>query len=188
MKIITALLALMLIASVAFAEELMIADFDKGEKPNNLQGDFGGWSKDPTDAKGICIESFDAVNKVGEKGFGMKLDYDVSSAKGTYNGFWMQLNNLDASKYTTLSFVVKGDKSGYTTAAKIEIKNSKGQVGKTYITDIKEEWQQVDIPLKDMKGLTDTTSLTEFVVVFESNIASNKKGIIYIDNIKFVKE
>ena len=75
-KIIAAVLGIMLIASVAFAEELMVADFNSGEKPNNISGDFGGWSKDPTDDKGVCVESFDSVNRVGDKGFAMKLDYD----------------------------------------------------------------------------------------------------------------
>lgn len=30
--------------SVAFAKELVIADFDTGDKPNNIGGDFGAWS------------------------------------------------------------------------------------------------------------------------------------------------
>ena len=29
--------------------ELLVADFDSGDKPNNLGGDFGSWNKDPKD-------------------------------------------------------------------------------------------------------------------------------------------
>jgi len=187
-KIAVVLMALLLTCSVAMAEELMVADFNSGEKPNNIGGDFGGWSKDPTDAHGYCVESFDSVNRLGDKGFAMKLDYDVSSKNPAYNGFWMFLQNLDASKYKTLRFAVKGDKSGYTTVFKVELKNDQKQVGRFYVTDVKEDWQEVVIPLKDFKGITNFSNLTEFVIVFEDRIASNKKGIIYIDNIKFSTE
>ena len=87
----------------------MIADFDSGEKPNNLDGNFGSWNKDPQDAAQWCKESFDNAVRHGEKGFAMRLDYSVESPNPAYNGFWMMLPNFDASKYDNLAFLVKGD-------------------------------------------------------------------------------
>ena len=46
-------------------------------------------------------------------------------------------------------------------------------------------WQTITIPLANFSGLVDTSSLTEFVIVFEDRMATNKDGIIYIDNIRF---
>ena len=175
-------------ASASPAGELLVADFDAGEKPNNIGGDFGAWSKDPTDFSQGCSESFDSVNRFGTKGFSMRLEYSVDSKNPAYNGFWMFLQNLDASKYDNVAFQVKGDaKIGYTTVFKVEIKNASKQVGRYYVTNITDQWQDIVIPLKEFKGLNDLSNLTELVIVFEDRIASNKKGVIYLDDIRFIK-
>jgi len=180
-------------AAVSFAaskssSDLLIADFNSGEKPNNVGGDFGAWNKDPADFSQGCTESFDSPNRHGDSGFAMKLEYSVDSKNPAYNGFWMSLPNLDVSKYDNLTFWVKGDaKVGHTTVFKAELKNAAKQIGRYYVTNVTDQWQEVVIPLAEFKGLTDLSNLTEFVIVFEDRIASNKKGVIYIDDIGFSK-
>lgn len=170
-------------------EEIVIADFNSGEKPNNLDGNFGAWNKDPEDLAQWCKESFDNVVRHGEKGFAMKLDYSVESPNPAYNGFWMMLPNFDASKYDNLAFVVKGDsKEGYTTVFKVELKNASKQIGRFYVSNVSDQWQQISIPLSGFKGLVDRSNLTELVIVFEDRMASNKKGIIYVDDFKFTRK
>ena len=174
--------------SGAAGKELVVADFDTGEKPSNIGGDFGAWNKDPADFSQGCTEAFDSVNRRGSKGFAMKLEYSVESKNPAYNGFWMFLQNLDASKYKNIAFWVKGDgKTGYTTVFKVELKNAARQVGRYYVTNVTDKWQDIVIPLKEFKGITDFSNLTELVIVFEDRIASNKKGIIYLDDIRFTK-
>ena len=185
-------LLVMFAAGVSFAAqkagELLIADFNSGEKPNNIGGDFGAWNKDPADFSQGCTESFDSANRHGDTGFAMKIDYSVESKNPAYNGFWMALNNLDGSKYDNLAFWVKGDaKTGYTTVFKVELKNAAKQIGRYYVTNVTDQWQEVVIPLSEFKGLTDLSNMTEFVIVFEDRIASNKKGVIYVDDIKLIK-
>jgi hypothetical protein len=41
--------------------------------------------------------------------------------------------------------------------------------------------------MKAFKGVTDYSNLTEFVIVFEDRVASNKKGVIYVDDIRLTK-
>lgn len=191
-----AAMAIALVAGVSSAaepkaeagNEFLVADFNTGEKPNNIGGDFGAWSKDPTDFTQGCSEAFDSVNRRGTTGFSMKLDYSVDSKNPAYNGFWMFLQNFDASKYDNLALWVKGDgKVGYTTVFKVELKNASKQIGRYYVTNITDSWQDIVIPLKDFKGITDFSNLSELVIVFEDRIASNKKGIIYLDDIRFTK-
>lgn len=171
------------------SETLVVADFNSGEKPSNLGGNFGAWNKDPSDPTQWCKESFDKNARRGDKGFCMKLDYSVDSPNPAYNGFWMMLPNLDASKYDDLNFWVKGDtNAGYTTVFKIELKNANRQVGRYYVSNVSDQWQEVSIPLSELKGLIDKTALTEFVIVFEDRMATNKKGVIYIDDISFTKK
>lgn len=167
---------------------LMIADFNLGNKPNNLKKDFGAWNKDDTDTSQGCVMEFSKDEKIGKKGYSLKLIYDVLSENVAYNGFWMKLGELDARDYKSLVFSVKGDKrEKFTSIVKVELKNSLGEVGKKYIDSISENWQDIIIPLDSLKGLRDYSSLTEFVIVFEDSKVTEKTGTIYIDNIKLVK-
>lgn len=176
-------------AAPKYSEEIIAANFDSGEKPNNLGGNFGAWNKDPSDPTQWCKEGFDNVTRHGDTGFAMKLDYSVDSPNPAYNGFWMTLPNFDATKYDALNLWVKGDsKAGYTTVLKIELKSANKQMGRYYISNVGDQWQEISIPLSEFKGLIDRSSLTEFVIVFEDRMASNKKGVLYIDDIRFVKK
>lgn len=171
------------------SETLVVADFNSGEKPSNLGGNFGSWNRDPSDPTQFCKEAFDNVTRHGESGFAMKLNYCVDSPNPAYNGFWLMLPNLDATKYDTLSMWIKGDaQAGYTTVLKLELKNSAKQVGRYYISNITDQWQKISVPLSDFKGLVDKTGLTELVIVFEDRMATNKKGTVYIDDISLSKK
>jgi hypothetical protein len=171
------------------SETLILADFDSGEKPNNVGGNFGAWNKDPSDPMQWCKEGFDNITRRDARGFSMKLDYSVDSPNPAYNGFWMMLPNIDASKYDILSLWIKGDpQAGYTTVLKIEIKNANKQVGRYYISNVSDQWQQISIPLSEFKSLIDKTNLNEFVIVFEDRMATNKKGVVYIDDIAFSRK
>jgi len=165
------------------AEKLLIADFDSGTKPNNIQGDFGAWDKDPMDFTQSCFESFNGKVIRGAKGFSLRLDYDVDSPNPAYNGFWMKLNGEDLSGYSKLAFWVKGDKNkGYSKVFKLEFKNDIGEVGKFYVTGISEDWQKIEIPYIKFAGITDFSGMKEIVMVFEDRIATSKEGAIYLDD------
>lgn len=167
-------------------KEVMVADFDTGSKPNNLGGDFGAWSKDPDDPSQGCQDSFTSEEKYGREGYAIKLKYDVDSPNPAYNGFWLKLENTDASQYNKLVFYIKGDtEAGYPQSLKVELKNSKGEVGKTYVSQISGTWAPLEIPFSSFKGIKDFSQMTEFVIVFEDSVTRPKTGIIYIDNILF---
>ena len=168
------------------ATELMVADFNSGVKPNNLGGDFGAWIKDPGDPMQGCIESFDRANRFGRSGFALRLIYSVESTKPAFGGLWMRLQNLDASKFDSLAFRVRGDlKMGFTTVFKVELKDSMDQSSHFYVRGVTDQWQDIVIPLRDFEGIANFRSLKEFVIVFEDTSATSKKGVIYIDDVRF---
>ena len=170
----------------AWAATLLIDDFDKGEKPNALGGDFGSWDKDPSDPTQKCTIAFDKENAFGGVGYSLRLNYDVDSPNPAYNGFWMKLQGTNISTYKKLSLYVKGDAGrGYTPQIKLELKNTKGEVGRYLLKGLTDQWQQVSIPLKDFVGLSDWSSMTEFVVVFDDITSTKKVGTIYLDEISF---
>ncbi|MDP8234096.1 MAG: DUF2514 family protein [Candidatus Saelkia tenebricola] len=163
---------------------ILIADFNSGKKPNNLGEDFGCWDKDPNDYTQTATESFIAdIQNGNKKGFFIEIHYDVNSPNPAFNGFWTRLNNLDASCYKTLSFRVKGnERMGFTKVFKIELKNSKRETGIFYVNNVSNEWQEIIIPLKDIR-IKELSGLREFVIVFEDSLATEKEGTICIDDI-----
>ena len=176
-------------------KQAIIADFNSS-LINNLQGESGAWESDPDDFEQSVVAELDTKTKVGNSGASLKLSYDVDSPGNAVNGFWTQLLSFDASRYDHLEFWVKGDtKKGYPKSFKIEFKklptNEKGQVETivgTYVVEgVSGEWQKISIPLNVMNGITDWKDMAEFVITFEKRRLDKKEGVLYFDDIAFVK-
>jgi len=169
--------------------ELVLADFDSGDKPNNIGGDFGSWDKDPNDETQICQMSFEGDDALGDPaGYSIRLDYDVDSPNPAYNGFWMKLNGEDATSYNAVKFYVKGDaEKAFTKRLKIELKDMSNQPSPYIITGITDQWQEFTIGFDKFRRVSDWSAMNEFVVVFDDINSNPKAGTIYIDNVRFVK-
>ncbi len=169
----------------AAVEELVMADFDTGDKPNNIGGDFGSWEKDPSDETQFCQMSFEPQDALGdEAGYSIRLDYDVDSPNPAYNGFWMKLNGEDATPYNAITFYIKGDgEKGFTKRVKIELKDMSNQASPYIVTGVTEEWQKVTIPFEKFRRVSDWSALNEFVIVFDDINSNPKAGAIYIDHV-----
>ena len=169
------------------AEKLVVADFDTGDKPNNIGGDFGAWDKDPNDETQKSAVTFEQQDALGDQyGYALRLEYDVDSPNPAYNGFWMKLNQLNATAYNTLKFYIKGDKTaGFTNKVKIELKDKANIPSPYLLSGITDEWQEVNIPLDKFRKITDWSALSEFVVVFDDINSNPKVGALFIDNVSF---
>jgi hypothetical protein len=172
------------------ADELVVADFDTGDKPNNIGGDFGAWDKDPNDETQGTEMSFEPDDALGDPaGYAIRLDYDVDSPNPAYNGFWMKLNGEDVSGHNTIKFYIKGDaKVGFTKRIKIELKDMTNKPSPYVLTGITEEWKQVSIPFEKFRRIEDWSSINEFVIVFDDVTSNPKTGAILVDHITVGKE
>ena len=172
------------------AKELVVADYDTGDKPNNIGGDFGGWDKDPNDDTQGTQMSFEPDDAMGDPaGYAIRLDYDVDSPNPAYNGFWMKLNGEDATAYNTLTFYVKGDAgAGFTKRLKLELKDMTNKPSPYIVTGITDQWKKVSIPFEKFRRITDWKSLNELVFVFDDINSSPKTGTIFIDQVAFSAE
>lgn len=174
----------------AAGRELVLADFDSGDKPNNIGGDFGTWDKDPNDETQSSQMTFEADDALGNgSGYSIRLDYDVDSPNPAYNGFWMKLNNLDATAYNTLNFYVKGSKEkDFTKRLKIELKDSTMKPSPYIISGITNEWQKFSIPFEKFARIKSWNTLSEFVVVFDDINSNPKSGTIFVDHVTLSAE
>ncbi len=176
--------------ATASGSELVVADFNTGDKPNNIGGDFGSWDKDPNDETQVSQMSFESDDALGDKmGYSIRLDYDVDSPNPAYNGFWMKLNDLDATAYNTVNFYIKGDaKAGFTKRVKIELKDSSKQPSPYILSGVTDTWQKFSIPFEKFRRVKNWDALSEFVVVFDDINSNPKAGTIFIDNVTFSNE
>ncbi len=174
----------------ANSNELVIADFDTGDKPNNIGGDFGGWDKDPNDESQGTQMSFDTDDSQGDSsGYSIRLDYDVDSPNPAYNGFWMKLNGEDATPYNTLNFYVKGDaKLGFTKRFKIELKDMTNKPSAYIVSGVTDQWQKISIPFEKFRRIENWNALNEIVIVFDDINSTPKTGGILIDQFTLSKQ
>ncbi|MDD3905273.1 MAG: FecR domain-containing protein [Candidatus Omnitrophica bacterium] len=167
--------------------KVLVNDFDRKENFNNLSGPFGSWNVFFSDPSQYCRDEFTVLERVGEKGYALKLTYDVETSFSAYNGFFTNLMGIDISGYKYLVFSIKGDKiAGFTTSVNVELKNMR-QTGRAKVDGITSEWKRIVLPLKDFVGINTFKDMKEIVVVFSDIAVTKKVGVVYIDDIYFAK-
>jgi len=173
----------------AAADTLKLMDFNSGPV-NDFGGKMDTWSRDSADATQGCVSTIDVdEKKYGEEGACLKLEYDVFSPNPAYSGFWIKLKGKDLSDYNAVVFWVKGDVAkGWTTRFKVELKNENGEDGRFVVTGLTDEWRRIVVPFAGFKGISDFSSMSEFGIIFDDVLASDKEGAIYIDDIAFSDE
>jgi hypothetical protein len=161
---------------------LVIADFNSGEHKNKMGGDYAAWGSASPDPVGICSESIDPSG--GPDGSGAwAISYDIS-ADGSFCGTGMNLKDLDASRFKTLGFRVKGDLTSPVDFI-IELKSRKGQdleIKRYVVRGVSSEWKTVQIPLADFR-LSSVKALAEMATVFDKQTTKIRKGGIQIDDL-----
>ena len=129
-----------------------------------------------------------AVTTHDGSGGSLQLDYNVTVG-GSWGGYWTQLNSVDFSSATHLSFWVKGANGGE--HFKIGIRTK--EVYLSAYTTITTSWQNVVIPFSDFTGLITTGPANAnpadevMTVVFENSKGAPLTGTVFIDDIHFLK-
>jgi hypothetical protein len=121
----------------------------------------------------------------------MQVDYDVSKS-GDFSGFWLKfrLEGFRPADWPFLSLQLRGDKGrGYPLRVKVELKLSEDKWGwkTTYIDSITDEWKRYRMSLAEFDVLKDWSAADEFVLTFEHDAATAKRGTVYLDDIAFEK-
>ncbi len=174
---------------------LLICDFDKdGVTDREFSCPVGSWISDPTDPTIKFVEAYDPVYRFGDKGYCLKLWYDIESPNPAYGGLWVQFKpsatqtTLDLSGYRFLTIMVRGSSSsaGATTRFKIEMKND-GEVSSTILEGVTARWQKFEIPLERFEKITDWTRMKEMTVVIDGDVATKREGLLYFDEIGFLR-
>lgn len=169
---------------------LVLMDFDGRQPVTLLGGMWGVFDFNPTDRNAYCRSSFSRDKDLHNKGYYLKLSYDVDSPQAAFNGIWVKLNGMDLSDFDAVAMKVRGDKeAGYSDFFKIELKDKATKI-EYYIEDITDQWKEYVIPFADFLGTIEDMNwknMNEFIpCVFEDWRFKQKTGRIYLDDIRFI--
>ncbi len=116
----------------------------------------------------------------------VKINFNFDPAKE--EAYRINLNELDIARFKILGFSVRKAKFEDNIILKVEFSNASGEKSDAYFYNIPSyKWQEYKIILSDFKNITDWSKMTNLSFVVEEKNMKEKKGILYLDNIKFVR-
>ncbi|MCE7979936.1 MAG: hypothetical protein DYG89_01990 [Caldilinea sp. CFX5] len=155
---------------------LLIDDFAGGALRNRLNGGNGIFNHGTAGGR---LLTYRANHE-------LILDYDVRAAD-QFAGYFTNLSALDARAYTTLDLLVKGAAGGE--QVRVGLRNSQHvekyvSVGDLLPGGITDEWQWVQIPLRNFAPQMDLSALSSLSLFF-ANSDGNSQGRLYVKEMRF---
>ncbi|HQO58815.1 MAG TPA: hypothetical protein PLT76_08870 [Candidatus Omnitrophota bacterium] len=115
----------------------------------------------------------------------LRINYDLTYPYPPVKTFSLTTPQINAGKYRSLQFTVRGLEDGYPGIVRVEIRNRLNESSSVFIDGIKLGWKHVDVPFDEFNQITDWTGITEVSFILESWNAERQRGIILIDEICF---
>ena len=114
-----------------------------------------------------------------------KMNFHFDPAKKEI--FTLNLNNLDLSKYKSLGFSLKKINFRDKIAIKVEFTTPFKEKSEIYLADIPYRWKDYKINLAQFQKISDWSEMQTLAFVVEEWNTKEKKGVVYIDNVRFLK-
>ncbi|HOW36070.1 MAG TPA: hypothetical protein PL155_06635 [Candidatus Omnitrophota bacterium] len=115
----------------------------------------------------------------------IRIKYDLREPFPQVSSFSIPIPKINASKYSRLTFSIRGLDEGTPGMMKVVLKNKKNEVSFYFIKGVGEKWQKFSIPLSEFSKITDWYNLTDVSFVFEAWNAEDKRGAVLIDDVCF---
>ncbi len=117
----------------------------------------------------------------------ISIGFDFSDPKaGSVLTYYVNIKGADVSDYEALAFRARFSK-GENHSIRIEFVNQFREVGEVGVPSLGTRWKDVVIPLKEVSGITSWSDVKQIGFVVDKWNASTPKGVLYVDNIRFVK-
>ena len=102
--------------------------------------------------------------------------------------FSFDINQLDLAEFNTLAFSVRKLWPADIINLKVEINNKLKEKSAIYLDDLSYRWKNYKFNLSDFKNITNWRKMDKLSFIIEEWNIKGEGGIIYIDNVKFIKE
>lgn len=114
-----------------------------------------------------------------------KINFNFDPAKKeTFN---LDLKSLNLLRFKVLGFSLKNQGYGDAVSLRVEFTNAFNEKSEIYLKDIPHSWQDYKINLSEFKNISDWSEMSSLVFTVEEWNAREKKGIVYLDNIRLIK-
>jgi len=115
----------------------------------------------------------------------IRILYNLNEPFPPVKTFTLSIPKVNASKYKSLSFDIRGLEDGYPGVVKVVVRNQKNETSSFFVKNVRLKWQEMSIPFEEFEKITDWTNVTEVSFVLEAWNSEKKKGIILIDHVCF---
>jgi len=115
----------------------------------------------------------------------LKINFHFDPAKKEI--YTLSLNNLDLSKYKTLAFSLKKINLKDTVSLRVEFSTPFKEKSEVYLKDIPHTWKDYKINLAEFQKISDWSQMQTLAFIVEEWNTIEKKDVIYIDNVGFLK-
>ena len=114
-----------------------------------------------------------------------RINYDFTQVEKERAIF--DLNDINLLDFRTLGFRIRKSNLPDNLHMSVEFVSKYGENSQIYIKKIPTRWQDFKIQLTEFKNISDWSHMRRLSFVLEEWNAEVKKGIVYIDNILFLK-
>ncbi len=115
----------------------------------------------------------------------IRLEYNLFEPYAPVKTFALNVPSIDASKYKSIQFSIRGKEEGTPGVVKIVVRNFKNESSSYYIQGVGLKWQDFDISLSEFQQITDWSNIIDVSFVLETWNVDKKKGIILIEDVSF---
>jgi hypothetical protein len=116
----------------------------------------------------------------------VKINFHFDPAKK--ESFSVNLNKLNLTRYKSLAFSVRKTDYMDKMYLRIEFTSAFNEVSALYLKDISHKWKDYKINFSDFKEISDWSEMRGLSFIVEEWNAKEKKDIVYIDNIRILRE
>jgi hypothetical protein len=114
-----------------------------------------------------------------------KINFNFNPAKK--ESYTINLNRLNVGRFRELGFSAKNMYPKDVVSLRIEFTNNFKEKSEVYIKNISGRWQDFRINLAKFKNISDWSQMANLSFSIEEWNASEKRGILYIDNVRLLK-
>ncbi|MCX5714162.1 MAG: hypothetical protein NT033_05005 [Candidatus Omnitrophica bacterium] len=115
----------------------------------------------------------------------IKINFNFNPAKKEI--CTISLNNLNMLKFKALEFSVRKTGVFNNINLRVEFTNIYNERSEAYFRNIPGRWQTYQVKLDDFKNIADWSCMRTISFVVEEWNVKEKNGVVYIDNVKFLR-
>jgi hypothetical protein len=115
----------------------------------------------------------------------IRLNYNLEYPFPSVKTFTLTIPQMNVAKYKALQFSVRALDEGTPGTIRVEVKNRKNEVAFVFVENVDAGWRNQEISFDRFHQISDWSEVNEISFVLEAWNASDKKGIILIDNVAF---